>query len=55
MAASSDQNDFSYSDKQAAQRLRVIWLFMKRKIDFQAGGHLWFPIGTILAIYFTYI
>ena len=26
----------------------------KRKIDFQDGGHLGFPIGTILAIFFIY-
>ena len=26
----------------------------KGKIDFQDGGHLGFPIGTILAIFFIY-
>ena len=35
-------------------KFRVNWPFVqekKRKIDFQDGGHLGFPIGTILAAF----
>ena len=54
----SDQNDFSYflsmSPRCFLPSLESIGLSVqvkKRKIDFQDGGHLVFPIGTILAIF----
>ena len=54
----SDQHDFSYfwstSHPDALASLESTGLSVqekKRKIDFQDGGHLGFPIGTILAIF----
>ena len=53
----SDRHDFSYLDLQVTlmvpSKFGVNWPFGsgEAKIDFQDGGHLGFPIGTILAIF----
>ena len=55
----SDRHDFSHffiynSSRCFLASLESIGLLVqekKRKIDFQDGGHLGFPIGTILAIF----
>ena len=53
----SDRNDFSIFDLPVIPMLLTsfksigLWVYeKKRKVDFQ-GGHLGFPIGTILAIF----
>ena len=55
----SDRNDFSYfwstshpnASYQVFESTSLSVQEKKRKIDFQDGGHLGFPIGTILAIF----
>ena len=58
MAAILDHNDFSYFWSTAPRwflpSFKSIGLSVqekKRKMNFRHGGHLWFPIGTILAIF----
>ena len=59
----SDRHDFSYfwstSHPDASYQVwgQLAFWFRRRseKIDFQDGGHLGFPIGTILAIFFLQV
>ena len=55
----SDKNDFSYSSPRcflSSFMTSGLWFQEKKqKIDFQDGGHLGFPIGTILAIFYLQV
>ena len=60
----SDRHDFSYflstSHPDASKQIwsQLAFQFRKRKIDFQDGGHgghIAFPIGTILAIFYLQV
>ena len=58
----SDQNGFCYFDLLVTPMLPIKFqdnglLFheKKRKIDFQWGGHLGFPIKTILALFYLQV